>query len=163
MNKLDQNQIICEYWETPITDHPFLWFVFQLYDGKHNYFFFENDIGGPVDPIYVMTIRNRDTVKISDEGDSTLRIFNLLKNKKSSDRKKRMSFKIWNSPLALEANLRLGITPKKYDEIEKFQYLILTQDETIEFVTLEEPKWEIFKNIHLDDLVIQYLKKDPLY
>ena len=163
MNNLNQDKIICDYWETPITDHRFLWFVFQFYDGKYNYFFFNNDVNGPVDPIYVMTIRNRDTFKISDETGSERRIIQLLKHEKVSTRTKGKSFKVWNSPLAVEYYKGLPLTKKEYDQKDKFQYVILTQDETIEFVTLEEPKWEIHENIHLDDLVIQYLKKDPLY
>ena len=159
--KLDQNQVICEYWETPVVNHQFLWLSRQLYTGLNNYFFFKNDDDGPTDPIYVVTIGARETFKISDESDSTYRVNQLLESSpRPPNGVRKKSFKVWNSPLALEACLRLGITEKEYDEMEKFQYIILTLEETIEFVTLKEPKWETYEGIELDDLVLQYLKKD---
>jgi hypothetical protein len=161
VDKLDQNQIVCDFWDTPIIDIQFLWFSGQLKTGQSNYFFFECDTDAPVGSIYVMTIGNRETVKISDEGDSTYRMNQLLMNSPrplNGIRKK--SLKIWNSPLALEACLRLGITKKEYGEIEKFQYVILTQDETIELVTIKEPSWETYKGLKLEELVIQYVRKD---
>ncbi|MBP9681372.1 MAG: hypothetical protein KBD76_08200 [Bacteriovorax sp.] len=148
------------YWETPIVDHRFLWLAQQAYTGLNNYFFFENDIETPANPIYVMTIGAGETFKISDESDSSLRIDQLLQNRPSSLRERARSFKIWNSPLALEASYTLGMTSKEYDEIEKFQFLIITQDETIEFLTLKEPTWEIYEGVKLEDLVIQYIKRD---
>jgi hypothetical protein len=163
MNKLNKSQIICDFWATPILHLESLWSSKQLNTGKNNYFFFESDEDAPAGPIYVMTIGSKETVKTSDEGDSTYRINQLLESSPrpvSGVRKK--SFKVWNSPLALEACLRLGITEKEYNETEKFQYVILTQNETIEFVTLQEPDWEIYKDTSLDDLVIQHLKKDSM-
>lgn len=154
------DQLFSDYWETPVVDHQFLWLSRQLYTGLNNYFFFNNDVEGPADPIYVLTIGPRETFKISDESDSSIRISNLLGNMLPSQRESGSSFKVWNSPLAMEACLRLGISSKEYNEMEKFQYIVLTQDETIEFVTLKEPKWETYEGIELDDLVLQYLKKD---
>ena len=148
------------YWETPIVDHQFLWLAQQVYTGLNNYFFFENDIETPANPIYVMTIGAGETFKISDESDSSLRIDQLLQNRPSSPRERGRSFKVWNSPLALEACYTLGMTSKEYDEIEKFQYVIITQDETIEFSTIKEPTWEIYEGVKLEDLVIQYIKSD---
>ena len=156
------DQFFSEYWETPVVDHQFLWLSRQLYTGLNNYFFFNNDVDGPADPIYVLTIGALETFKISDESDSSIRISNLLENMLPSQRKRGSSFRVWNSPLALEACRRLGMSSKEYDEMEKFQYVILTQDETIEFVTFKAPKWEIYDGVKLDDLVIQYLTKDSL-
>jgi hypothetical protein len=79
-----------------------------------------------------------------------------------SQKKHGSSFKVWNSPLALEASLRLGMSSKEYDGMEKFQYIVLAQDEIIEFVTYNLPKWEIYEGANLDELVMQYLKKDCL-
>jgi hypothetical protein len=163
MNKMNQNQITCDYWSTPIIILQFIWFSKQLNTGRGNYFFFETDNNAPDGPIYVMAIGSRETVKTSEEGDSTYRINQLLESSpRPSNGVRKRSFKVWNSPLALEACLRLGITEKEYNETEKFQYVILTQNETIEFVTLKEPEWEIYKDTSLDDLVIQYLRKDSL-
>jgi hypothetical protein len=149
-----------EYWETPIVDHQFLWFSQQVYTGSNNYFFFENDNDGPTDPIYVMKIGAGETFKISDESDSSIRIEKLLKNNLPPSRPRGRSFKVWNSPLALEASFTLGMTSKEYNEIEKIQYVIIAQNEVIEFSTLKEPNWEIYEGIKLEDLVVQYVKKD---
>lgn len=154
--------ITTEYWETPIVDSQFLWLYRQLYTSLNNYFFFNKDTDGPDDPIYVLTVPCRDTFKISDEGDNTVRMIELLKNRKPSHRKKGRSFKVWNSPLAIEVCRGLAIPKEEYEQMEKFQYVVLAQDETIEFVTFDPPKWEIHQDILLDDLVIQYLKKDSL-
>lgn len=163
MNKRNQSQITCDFWETPIIHLEILWTSKQLNTGKNNYFFFEDDTDAPEGPIYVMSIGGKETVKTSDEGDSTYRINQLLESSpRPANGIRKKSFKVWNSPLALEACLRLGITEKEYNETEKFQYVILTQNETIEFVTLKEPEWEVYKDTSLDDLVIQYLRKDSL-
>jgi hypothetical protein len=160
MNKLDPKQVISEHWETPVIDSQFLWLYRQLYTSNNNYFFFHKDSDGPEDSIYVLTIRGGETFKISDESDSTYRINRLLENAPEYHTKWPKTFKVWNSPFALEACLRLGITEKEYDEMEKFQYVVLTQDETIEFVTSDVPVWEIYEGVAHDDLVIQHLKKD---
>jgi hypothetical protein len=161
MSQLNQDQIVCEFWDTPIINLQFLWLSRQLNTGRNNCFFFESDTDAPAGTIYVMTLGIRDTVKTSDEGNSTHRINQLLKSSpRPPNGVRKKSFKVWSSPLALEASLRLGITEKEYNEMEKFQYIVLTQDETIEFVTSKEPKWETYEGIHLDDLVLQYLKKD---
>jgi hypothetical protein len=161
-NTTNPDKIITEYWETPILDSQYLWLYRQLYTSLNNYFFFNKDTDEPLSPIYVLTLPCRDTFKISDEGDSTMRIVELLKNRKSSYRTKGRSFKVWNSPLAIEVCRSLPIPNEEYKQIEKFQYVILAQDETIEFVTFNPPKWEIHHNILLDELVIQYLRKNSL-
>ncbi len=160
MNKLDQNQIICDFWETPVVDHQNLWLSQQLYTEMNNYFFFEDDIDGPTNPIYVMSIRLREAFKISDETESANRIFELTKNRVVSKRRRGLTFKVWNSPFALEVCSALKIPLEKYEQMEKFQYIVLTQNEIIEFVTCSPPKWEIYEGIELEDLVIQYVKKD---
>ena len=160
MNYPDANRISCNYWETPVTGLQTLWLSNQLYTGSNNYFFFENGIDDPVRFIYVLTIRALDAFKLSDESDSSVRIGKLLENRLPGNRERARSYKIWNSPYALEASYTLGMTSKEYDETEKFQYVIITQDVTIEFVNLNTPKWETYEGMNLDDLVIQYLKKD---
>jgi len=162
MSKSDKNQIICECWETPVIDSENLWLYRLLYTHFNTYFFFHKDRDGINDPIYVLTIRGRETFKISDEGESTSRIHELLKHKPPHHIKWPKTFKVWNSQLAIEVCRGLAIPKEKYEQIEKYQYIVLAQDETIEFVTNKEPKWEIHQNIFLDDLVIQYLRKDSL-
>jgi hypothetical protein len=160
MNSADTNEISCAYWDTPVSSLQTLRLSNQLYTTSNNYFFFENGIYDQVRSIYVLTIRALDAFKLSDESDSSIRISKLLDNRLPEDRKWARSYKIWNSPYALEASYTLGMTSQEYDETEKFQYLIVTQDVTIEFVTNAIPKWEVYEGMNLEDLVIQYLKKD---
>lgn len=160
MNYSDANQISCDFWKTPVTGVQTLWLSNQLYTTSNNYFFFENAIDDPTRFVYVLTISALDAFKLSDESDSSVRIDKLLENKLPGNRDRARSYKIWNSPYALEASYRLGMTSREYDETEKFQYLIVTQNVTIEFVTIVPPKWEKYEGMNLDDLVIQYLKKD---
>jgi hypothetical protein len=160
MNSVDTNETSCAFWETPVSGLETLWLSNQLHTGSNNYFFFENGIYDQVRFIYVLTIRSLDSFKLSDESDSSIRISKLLDNKLPENRKWARSYKIWNSPYALEASYTLGMTSKEYDEMEKFQFLIVTQAVTIEFVTSATPKWEIYEGMNLEDLVIQCLKKD---
>ena len=162
MNKSDKNQIICEYWETPVIESESLWLYRQLFTSNNNYFFFNKDSDGPEDPIYILTIRGGDTFKISAEGESTNRIHELIKNKPPYHIKYPKTFKVWSSPLAIEVCRGLAIPKEEYEQMEKYQYIILAQNETIEFVTFDPPKWEMHQNILLDDLVMQYLRKDSL-
>ena len=160
MNSADTNETRCVYWETPVSGLETLWLSNQLHTGSNNYFFFENGIYDQVRFIYVLTIRSLDPFKLSDESDASIRISKLLDNKLPENRKWARSYKIWNSPYALEASYTLGMTSKEYDEMEKFQFLIVTQAVTIEFGTSATPVWEVYEGMNLEDLVIQYLKKD---
>ena len=160
MNSADTNETRCVYWETPVSGLETLWLSNQLHTGSNNYFFFENGIYDQVRFIYVLTIRSLDPFKLSDESDASIRISKLLDNKLPENRKWARSYKIWNSPYALEASYTLGMTSKEYDEMEKLQFLIVTQAVTIEFVTSATPVWEVHEGMNLEDLVIQYLKKD---
>ncbi len=160
MNSADTNETRCIYWETPVSGLETLWLSNQLHTGSNNYFFFENGIYDQVRFIYVLTIRSLDPFKLSDESDASIRISKLLDNKLPENRKWARSYKIWNSPYALEASYTLGMTSKEYDEMEKLQFLIVTQAVTIEFVTSATPVWEVHEGMNLEDLVIQYLKKD---
>ena len=64
--------------------------------------------------------------------------------------------------MAIEVCRGLAIPKEEYGQMEKYQYIVLAQNETIEFVTFDPPRWEMHQNILLDDLVIQYLRKDSL-
>lgn len=159
---MNNSHIYCNHWNTPVIDSDYLWLYRQLNTSFNNYFFFNKNSDGPNDPIYVLAIRGKDTFKISDEGESSSRIHELLKGAPSFHVKWPRTFKVWNSPLAVEVSRGLAIPKEEYETMEKYQYVVLAQDETIEFVTFDEPIWEMHENILLDDLVIQYLKRDSL-
>lgn len=161
MNNKNSNVMIAEFWETPIIDPPYLWLSQQLFTGNKNYFFFEIDFNEFTNPTYVMSISTRDTFKISDETESGNRIDQYTKNmKEGSNRKRGLTYKAWNTPFAIEVCSSLVIPAEKYHKMEKFQYIIATLDQNIEFVTLDPPEWEFYEGIKLEDLVIQYVRKD---
>jgi hypothetical protein len=72
------------------------------------------------------------------------------------------TFKAWNTQFAIESCLGLAIPEEEYDEMEKFQYIIYTNDAWLQFVTFDPVKWEFHQNVLLKDLVIQYLSNDSL-
>ena len=39
MNNIKTNEMIAEFWETPIIDPPYLWLSQQLFTRNKNYFF----------------------------------------------------------------------------------------------------------------------------
>ena len=46
--------------------------------------------------------------------------------------------------------------------MEKFQFIIYTNDAWIQFVTFDPVQWTFHQNVKLEDLVIQHLRKDFL-
>lgn len=151
----------CEYWETPVVDSENLWLVRMLYTDQYAFFFFKKNHDSPVNEFHVMTISSSDPFRVTEEGLGWKVVGELLKNKLPSDRKKGKSYKVWNSSFAMMTVGALPITAEEYEKYEKFQYIIRTNDTWIEFVSFDIPAWEFHKNLKLDDLVIEYLKKDP--
>ncbi len=160
MNNKTINEIRCAYWDTPASVTEGLWLSNMLHTICRNYFFFENDFDSTTKFVYILTIQSGDAFKVSRESDSYIRITKLLKDRLPDDKKMERTYKIWNSPYALEASFRLGMTDEEYDKIEKFQYLIITQDECIEIVTDSLPTWEVYQEGNLEELVIERLKRD---
>jgi hypothetical protein len=161
MNNIKTNEMIAEFWETPIIDPPYLWLSQQLFTRHKNYFFFEIDFNESTNPTYVMSISNSDTFKITDETESGNRIDQYTKNMRGdSSRKRGLTYKAWNTPFAIEVCSSLIISEEEYYKMEKLQYIIATLNQNIEFVTFDPPKWEFYEGIKLEDLVIQYVKKD---
>lgn len=156
----DPDKVICDYWKTPLLDSKALWLERQLYTGYNNYFFFTKNGHVPKSPIHILSIRWGDTFKISEEGEGMFWINRLLKNKKPSRRKRGRTFKVWNSQLALEVTEGMLYPEAEYRKMEKFQYVVLAQDESIEFVTYDEPKWELHHGMSLNDAVTMCLERD---
>lgn len=153
--------IQCEYWETPVADSESLWLVRMLYTDRYAFFFFKRNHDSPENEFYVMTISSSDPFRVTEEGLGWKNIGELLKNKSVADKIRGKTYKIWNTPFAKSIVGAFPITEKEYEKHEKFQYIIRTNDVWIEFVRFETIIWEYRKDMKLDDLVIEFLKKDP--
>ncbi|MGE3609705.1 MAG: hypothetical protein AB7I27_08995 [Bacteriovoracaceae bacterium] len=158
-----KNEIKCKYWETPVVNSENLWLARILSTDKYTFFFFVKNHYLPGNEFYVLTIGGGgyEPFKITEEGLGWKTVGGLLKNKIPSKRKKGSTYKVWNTPFAKMTFGALPITTKEYEQKDKFQYVIRTNDTWIEFVSFVPPIWEHHKGIKLDRLVIQYLKKDP--
>ncbi len=102
--------------------------------------------------------------KIIEEGMGSNVVGNLVtrENPRVRESTKFRTFKVWNTQFTIESCLGLAIPSEEYDAMEKFQYLIYTNDAWIQFVSFDPPEWTFHHGIKLDDLVIQYLRKDSL-
>lgn len=158
-----KNSIRCKYWETPVIDSENLWLERILSTDNYTFFFFVKNHYLPGNEFYVLTISGGgyDPFIITEEGLGWKTIGGLLENKLPSKRKKGKTYKVWNTRFAKKTFGALPITKKEYEQQEKFQYVICTNDTWIEFVSFDTPLWTRHTKVKLDKLVMEYLKKDP--
>jgi hypothetical protein len=165
VNNIDDEKIVCEYWDTPIFQSNELWLEMQVFTENYVFFFFKRNHDSPEGEHYVLSIDGYSPFRITEEGLGWKVVGDLLKNNISPKDKQvqgSRTFKVWNTQFAIESCLGLAIPAEKYDAMEKFQYIIYTNDAWVQFVSFDLPKWTFHQGIKLDDLVIQYLRKDSL-
>jgi hypothetical protein len=150
-----------EYWETPVVDSEDLWLERILYGQDYAFFFFVKDYSLPENEFYVLTIDGYDPFRITEEGLGWNVVGGLLKNKLPSKTEKGRTYKVWNTDFAIKTVGASLLKTKEYEQHEKFQYVIRTNDTWIEFVSFDTPIWEHHKNVEFDKLVMEYLKKEP--
>lgn len=156
--------ILFDRWETPVGNSCELWVERQLFTTFNTYFFFHKNHDSPSDDFYVLTINVGDPFRLTEEGLGSKTVGGLVTAKDAivSECIKYRTFKVWNTSFAKKSFGGLVISEEEYNKKEKFQYLIYTQDTWIEFVAFKPPKWELHHNKKVDDLVIEYLRKDAL-
>lgn len=156
--------IIFETWQTPVIQSNELWLVSQIFTTLDTHFFFKRNHDSPVNEYHVLTIDGDSPFRITEEGIGSNSVGNLvtIENAKVRESTKYRTFKVWNTSFAIESFLGLAISAEEYDKMEKFQYIIYTNDAWIQFVTFDPIQWEFHQGIKLEDLVIQYLRKDSL-
>jgi hypothetical protein len=162
-SKIDKN-ILFERWETPVGNSNELWLWRQLFTTFNSYFFFQKNHDSFTDEYYVLTINGDDPYRLTEEGLGSNSVGGLVTAESVIVRESTnyRTFKVWNTPFAKKSFGGLMISEEEYDKKEKFHYLIYTEDTWIEFVAFKPPKWEFHQNKKLDDLVIEYLRKDTL-
>ncbi len=135
-----------------------LWLELQLYTENHIVFIFKRNYDSPKNEYHVLTIEADSPFRITEEGLGWKVVGNLLHNNTAREEGKRgRTFKVWNTQFAIESFRGLAIPKEEYDEMEKFQYVIYTNDAWVHFVTFDPVKWEYHENMHLKDLILQYL------
>jgi len=163
MNNIFDKKVVCEYWDTPLLQSNELWLEMQFYTEKHIVFFFKRNYDSPENEYHVLTLEADSPFRITEEGLGWKVVGDLLDNNTAREEGKRgRTFKVWNTQFAIESCLGLAIPAEKYDEMEKFQYVIYTNDAWVQFVTFDSVKWEFHQNVHLKDLVAQYLSNNLL-
>ena len=125
--------------------------------------FFKRNYDAPKNKYHVLTIEADSPFRITEEGLGWKVVGDLLENNIAREEGKRgRTFKVWNTQFAIESCLGLAIPAEEYDQMEKFQYIIYTNDAWIQFVTFDPVKWEFHQNVPFKDLVLQYLSNDFL-
>ena len=152
------NDVCFESWDTPVMYNEQLWLLTQIYNGSDVHFFFQKNHGS--EDIYVLSIPWTSPFRITEEGLGWKYIGNYFNrvNPKEKKEKKCSTFKVWNTSFAKNTYRSRPISVEEINPEDIFQYLIITQDVWIEFITLDTLKWEFYKNADPDKLVIKYIK-----
>ena len=152
------NDVCFECWDTPVMYNEQLWLLTQIYTGSDIHFFFQMNHGS--DDIYVLSIPWTSPFRITEEGLGWTYIGNYFVNETPEQQKEKKcsTYKIWNTSFAKNIYRARPLREDERNPEEIFQYLIITQDVWIEFVTLDIPQWEFYKNADPDKLVNAYMK-----
>jgi hypothetical protein len=163
MINIFDEKVLCEYWDTPVLQSNELWLEMQFYTENQIVFFFKRNYDSPKNEYHVLTIVGDSPFRITEEGLGWKVVGDLLENNTAREEgKKGRTFKVWNTQFAIESFRGLAIPKEEYDKLEKFQYIIYTNDAWIQFVTFDPVKWEFHQNVPFKDLVLQYLSNDFL-
>jgi hypothetical protein len=159
----DEN-IYYDIWETPLKGSS-LYLLSILQDLQFVHFFFLrrfNEGDEDKEEIYELTIPTGDSYKITEEnqGWKTNKYFFDGMGPKGEKYQKCRTYKVWNTPYAKDTYCSGLIVAENNPNPEHiFEYLIIGQDEWVEFFTRAQPKWtRLEKGSKIADLVAGYLK-----
>jgi|GEM_PF-4553708 len=168
MKKQDKTNedIYYDYWETPVKDSR-IYLLTTLQDSRHVRFFFAVRFmkEGSEDKIekYELTIPTGDSYKITEEnqGWKTNEHFFEGKGPERVEHQKCRTYKVWNTPYAKDTYCSgLALAEHEVSPDHIFEYVIIGQDEWIEFFTRSDPKWtHLEKGTKIADLIAGYLKE----
>jgi hypothetical protein len=150
-----------EFWETPVKESR-LYLLTILQDSRHVRFFFAGRFNEEKE-LYELAISTGNSYKVTEEnqGWKTNEYFFDGKGPKGDELQKSRTFKVWNTPYAKDtycSGLMLAEHEKNPEHI--FEYVIICQDEWIEFFTRGQPKWtRLEKGTKIADLISGYLKE----
>jgi hypothetical protein len=152
-----------DYWETPIKKS-WIYLLTVLQDNLHVRFFFAvRSNGGDKVERYELTIPAGDSYKVTEEnqGWESNEYFFDGKGPKEAGLQKSRTFKVWNTPYAKDTYCSgLALAEHEVNPDHIFEYVIICQDEWVEFFTRAEPKWtRLEKGTKIADLIAGYLKE----
>ena len=158
------NSITFKTWESPVIQSNELWLEMQFFTGRHIYFFFKRNHDSPENEYHVLIIDGGSPFRITEERIGSNSVGNLvtIENVTVRESTKFRTFKVWNTQFAIESFRGLAIPKEEYEQMEKFQYVIYTNDAWIQFVAFDSVQWSFHQDVKIEDLVIQYLRKDSL-
>lgn len=160
-SKLEKD-VFYERWDTPVkmSEQLYFWSVFK--DSQFFHFFFERR-SGEVKELYELTIDSGYAYRITEEGMGRWCIGDLFDSKGPDDGVKNSdyrTYKFWNTPFAKDVYEGYALSEKNMEPEKTFHYMIVSQDEYIEFFTLTPPKWtRLEKGTKIADLIAGYLKE----
>lgn len=151
--------VLREKWKTPIMHNKQLWlqFILQTITGIH--FFFTLD--DKKSEIHIMTIKSGSSYRVTEESLGYHCIGKYFRTKKPLSKKVKIcsSWKLWNTSFILDmetANALSGYAKRR--DKNRFEYLIASQDEYIEFISYDEPLWQKREDVKIDKLINEYVK-----
>lgn len=160
--KSKKKGIFFEKWKTPVTSVQSLWVQGILHTAGATHFCLTVD---KKKDVHLFSIAKREPYRVYDE-DHNCFIWKYLEPNRSLKKKRTVpqiwrTWKIWNTPFIKEMDkgYYLSNYAKKRDP-EIFQYLIVTQDEYIEFISDFPPRYEVFKKSNLVDILKHVLKHE---
>ncbi len=154
------NDVYKEPWKTPM-GHPNefirLGRVLTTTTDVHFFFFIDDENRYKKKIAYVLTIDRWDPLRITEEK-YNCSIGKYLKSKLPY--KFCATWKLWGTNFIKEVDQGHALSDyKKKQDKNICQYLIISEDLWIEFISDVPPKWEIYKNTTLKEIMKPYLNK----
>jgi hypothetical protein len=154
-------EIHYDFWATPVKEAR-VYLLTILQDSRHVRFFFLGKFNEK-EELYELTVPTGNSYKITEEnqGWKTNEYFFNGKGPKGEELQKSRTFKVWNTPYAKETYCS-GLMLAEHEENPEhiFEYVIICQDEWVEFFTRAQPKWtHLEKGTRISDLIAAYLKE----
>jgi hypothetical protein len=167
-NKENTNdEIYYDYWQTPVKNSS-IYLLTILHDMENVHFFFLCRFGdwqNHQEEIYELTIPTGDSYKITEENQGWKTNDHFFDGKgpvkKEDHVRPCRTYKVWNTSYAKETYCSGLIFFENHPNPEHiFEYVIIGQDQWIEFFTRSEPKWtRLEKGVKIADLIAGYLKE----
>jgi hypothetical protein len=153
--------IYYNFWETPVkvADQLGLLTVLQDFDNVH--FFFLRRFNDK-EELYELTIPTGDSYKITEENQGwKSNEYFFTCGPKGEEHDICRTYKVWNTPYAKDTYCSgLALAEHEVNPEHIFEYVIICQDQWIEFFTRSEPKWtHLKKGTKIADLIAGYLKE----
>jgi hypothetical protein len=154
-----------EHWSTPLDEAEWLSLNAVLQTNHNVNLFFQSE-KRTQDKTYVMTFGRNWPYRLTEEEYAIGCIGKYFEKPKGKpeppkNRKGRRfrTWKLWGTQYIKDINTNHALSdykPPKYKDIP--QYLIITDDEWIEFICLGQPEWKIHKNMNMKKLISYYMK-----